>query len=134
MLSSENEFSSHDITPEHTIVESIESVNYQQQLAREQHRRLSQQNSLDKPADNMGGPQTIADLQQKLVQLTSQPSESFTMSTPPISHPPTPHAQQTTGLQDAQYTLQQKLGSIPGVANAVFQNSVGIKSIYDFIK
>lgn len=55
------------------------------------------------------GPQTIADLQQKLVQLTSQPTELSIGGTPP-SHPPTPHTQATydTYMQ----TLQQKLASI----------------------
>jgi WNK lysine deficient protein kinase len=123
MVSSENEYSSHDITPEHTLVESVETANYQQQMGREQHRKLSQQNSLDKPLEsNLGGPQTIADLQQKLVQLTSQPSESLNVSTPPISHPATPHIQQITGIQDAHmFTLQQKFGTIPGIPATSFQ-------------
>lgn len=125
---SENENSSHDVTPEHTLVESIDSAALiQQQLAQQQylqqHRKLSQQNSLDKMADinNVGnivasgtGPQTIADLHQKLVQLTSQPSESLNVGTPPISYPATPHNHQTVGGYDAyMHSLQQKLGNIP---------------------
>ncbi|XP_011503248.1 PREDICTED: serine/threonine-protein kinase WNK1 [Ceratosolen solmsi marchali] len=123
VISSENEYSSHDITPEHTLVESVETTNYQQQMTREQHRKLSQQNSLDKPTEScIGGPQTIADLQQKLVQLTSQPSESLIVSTPPISHPATPHIQQITSIQDAHViTLQQKFGTIPGIPATAFQ-------------
>ncbi|CAK9795460.1 Serine/threonine-protein kinase WNK3 [Anthophora plagiata] len=96
-LLSENENSSHDITPEHTIVESVDSTLFtqnqilqqhqsqQQQQQQQQHRKLSQQNSLDKVTDTTTGtnipggtgPQTIADLHQKLVQLTSQPSEAL---------------------------------------------------------
>ncbi|GLH05066.1 Nuclear receptor-binding protein homolog [Gryllus bimaculatus] len=72
------------------------------------HPRLSQQNSLDKGLQDASGPQTIADLQQKLVQLTSQPTE-LTIGTPP-SHPATPHLQHSydTYMQ----TLQQKLAFI----------------------
>ena len=124
MLSSENEYSSHDITPEHTLTESLENINYQQKVVREQHRKLSQQNSLDKTSDNNigGGPQTIADLQQKLVQLTSQPLESLNISTPPISHPATPHSLQIATGQDVNLqNLQQKLGTIPGIPSATFQ-------------
>lgn len=58
---------------------------------------------------NASGPQTIADLQQKLVQLTSQPSELSIGGTPP-SHPATPHTQ--TSYDTYMQTLQQKLASI----------------------
>lgn len=118
MLSSENDYSSHD-------TEYTESTDYQQKQASEQHRKLSQQNSLDKPTEGtVGGPQTIADLQQKLVQLTSQPSESLNVSTPPISHPATPHGQQSS-IQDAHmYILQQKLGTMPGIPATSFQSLV----------
>jgi len=125
---SENENSSHDVTPEHTFVESIDSTSMlQQQLSQpqyqqqQQHRKLSQQNSLDKVSDmsSMGsigngtGPQTIADLHQKLVQLTSQPSESLNVGTPPISYPATPHNHQIIGGYDVyMHSLQQKLFNI----------------------
>ncbi|EFN78754.1 Serine/threonine-protein kinase WNK3 [Harpegnathos saltator] len=127
LLMSENENSSHDVTPEHTFVESIDSAVLvqqqlpQQQLQQQQHRKLSQQNSLDKVSDissisSIGsgtGPQTIADLHQKLVQLTSQPSESLNVGTPPISYPATPHNHQIVGGYDAyMHSLQQKLGNI----------------------
>lgn len=129
LLISENENSSHDVTPEHTLVESIDSTVFiQQQLPQQQmqqqqqqHRKLSQQNSLDKVSDissigsigNGTGPQTIADLHQKLVQLTSQPSESLNVGTPPISYPATPHNHQILGGYDAyMHSLQQKLGNI----------------------
>ncbi|XP_014481955.1 PREDICTED: uncharacterized protein LOC106748175 isoform X3 [Dinoponera quadriceps] len=126
LLTSENENSSHDVTPEHTLVESVDStVLVQQQLSQQQlqqqHRKLSQQNSLDKVSDisnigNIGsgtGPQTIADLHQKLVQLTSQPSESLNVGTPPLSYPATPHNHQIVGGYDAyMHSLQQKLGNI----------------------
>lgn len=95
---------------------------HQQQQLQQQHRKLSQQNSLDKVSDmsSIGsvtgsgtGPQTIADLQQKLVQLTSQPSESLNVSTPPISYPATPHNHQIVGGYDAyMHSLQQKLFNI----------------------
>lgn len=93
MLSSENELSSVDNTPEHTLVGSVDCVAFgQQQAIQQQHRKLSQQNSLDKILDlNCGGPQTIADLQHKLLQLTSQPIESLNTNTPPLSQPDTPH-------------------------------------------
>jgi len=55
------------------------------------------------------GPQTIEDLQQKLVQLTSQPSELAISGTPP-SHPATPH--QPCSYDAYMQTLQQKLASI----------------------
>lgn len=59
------------------------------------------------------GPQTIADLHQKLVQLTSQPSESLNVGTPPISYPATPHNNQMVGGYDAyMHSLQQKLFNI----------------------
>lgn len=130
LLTSENENSSHDVTPEHTLVESIDSTSIlqqqlsqpqQQQQQQQQHRKLSQQNSLDKVSDingvgNVGGgagPQTIADLHQKLVQLTSQPSESLHVGTPPISYPATPHNNQMVGGYDAyMHSLQQKLYNI----------------------
>ncbi|XP_011331558.2 serine/threonine-protein kinase WNK1 isoform X2 [Ooceraea biroi] len=110
LLTSENENSSHDVTPEHTFVESIESSLIQQQQ-QQQHRKLSQQNSLDKVSDvSVGGgagPQTIADLQQKLVQLTNQPSESLNVGTPPVSYPATPHNHQIVAGYDAY--MQQKI-------------------------
>ncbi|XP_071626881.1 uncharacterized protein Wnk isoform X3 [Temnothorax longispinosus] len=127
LLTSENENSSHDVTPEHTLVESIDSTSIlQQQLSQsqqqqQQHRKLSQQNSLDKMSDincvgtvgGGAGPQTIADLHQKLVQLTSQPSESLNVGTPPISYPATPHNNQVVGGYDAyMHSLQQKLYNI----------------------
>lgn len=126
LLTSENENSSHDVTPEHTLVESIDSTSIlQQQLSQQQqqqqHRKLSQQNSLDKMSDvscvgsvgSGAGPQTIADLHQKLVQLTSQPSESLNVGTPPISYPATPHNNQMVGGYDAyMHSLQQKLFNI----------------------
>lgn len=55
------------------------------------------------------GPQTIEDLQQKLVQLTSQPSELGIGGTPP-SHPATPHM--PLSYDTYMQTLQQKLASI----------------------
>jgi len=116
------------VTPEHTLVESIDATSIlQQQLSQpqqqqqQQHRKLSQQNSLDKMSDiscigNVGGgagPQTIADLHQKLVQVTSQPSESLNVGTPPISYPATPHNNQMIGGYDAyMHSLQQKLFNI----------------------
>ncbi|KYN16827.1 Serine/threonine-protein kinase WNK1 [Trachymyrmex cornetzi] len=130
LLTSENENSSHDVTPEHTLVESIDSTSIlqqqlsqpqqQQQQQQQQHRKLSQQNSLDKMSEiscgNVGsgaGPQTIADLHQKLVQVTSQPSESLNVGTPPISYPATPHNNQVVGGYDAyMHSLQQKLFNI----------------------
>ncbi|XP_036141340.1 serine/threonine-protein kinase WNK1 isoform X2 [Monomorium pharaonis] len=128
LITSENENSSHDVTPEHTLVESIDSTSIlQQQLSQSQqqqqlqHRKLSQQNSLDKMSDvngvgNIGGgvgPQTIADLHQKLVQVTSQPSESLNVGTPPISYPATPYNNQMVGGYDAyMHSLQQKLFNI----------------------
>lgn len=123
MLSSENEYSSHDITPEHTLVELPADTNYQQKVVREQHRKLSQQNSLDKADGNAvlvttsgHHPQSIADLQHKLVQLTSQPSESVSVvNTPPISHPATPHGYPGGIVQE----MQQNLGTIPGLPATV---------------
>lgn len=51
---------------------------------------------------------TISELQQKLIQLTAQPSES---STPPIgSHPSTPHTH--TGYETYMNNLQKRLASI----------------------
>ncbi|KAG9428628.1 hypothetical protein HZU67_10032 [Apis mellifera carnica] len=123
-LLSENENSSHDVTPEHTIVESVDSTLFtqnqilQQQQQQQQHRKLSQQNSLDKVSDTSTGtsgtgPQTIADLHQKLVQLTSQPSEALNVGTPPLSYPATPHNHQIIGGYDAyMHSLQQKLVNI----------------------
>lgn len=118
MLSSETEFSSHDITPEHTLVELPTDTNYQQKVVREQHRKISQQNSLDKADGNVPGghPQSIADLQHKLVQLTSQPSESVSVvNTPPISHPATPHGYPGGIVQE----MQQNLGAMPGIPASV---------------
>ena len=93
-----------------------------QQPQQQQHRKLSQQNSLDKVSDISSGasggpggtgPQTIADLHQKLVQLTSQPSEALNVGTPPISYPATPHNHQVVGGYDAyMHSLQQKLVNI----------------------
>ncbi|XP_076240091.1 wnk kinase isoform X3 [Calliopsis andreniformis] len=125
-LLSETETSSHDVTPEHTIVEStdatfVQNQILQQQQQQQQHRKLSQQNSLDKVSDTTTGasgsggtgPQTIADLHQKLVQLTSQPSEALNVGTPPISYPATPHNHQVIGGYDAyMHSLQQKLVNI----------------------
>ncbi|XP_076164633.1 wnk kinase isoform X2 [Ptiloglossa arizonensis] len=123
-LLSETENSSHDVTPEHTIVESGDSALFTQNQIlqqQQQHRKLSQQNSLDKVSDaTIGtsgpggtGPQTIADLHQKLVQLTSQPSEALNVGTPPISYPATPHNHQIIGGYDAyMHSLQQKLVNI----------------------
>lgn len=125
----ETENSSHDVTPEHTIVESVDSamlvqnqiLQQQSQQQQQQHRKLSQQNSLDKVSDIISGasgpggtgPQTIADLHQKLVQLTSQPSEALNVGTPPISYPATPHNHQVVGGYDAyMHSLQQKLVNI----------------------
>lgn len=124
MLSSENENSSHDITPEHTFIESMDNAIYHQQFMRDHHRKLSQQNSLEKAE---AGPQTIADLQQKLTQLTSQPSESINYNTPPISHPSTPHTQHAPGVYDMHMNqLQQKMGAAPGIAATTL---VGIPSL-----
>lgn len=119
------------MTPEHTLVESIDSTSilqqqlsqphHHQQQQQQQHRKLSQQNSLDKVSDissvgsigSSTGPQTIADLHQKLVQLTSQPSEALNVGTPPISYPATPHNHQMVGGCDTyMHSLQQKLFNI----------------------
>lgn len=54
------------------------------------------------------GPHTIADLQQKLTELTSQPSE-LAMGTPP-SQPATPHVH--LSYQAYMQSLNQKLASI----------------------
>jgi len=89
-----------------------------QQQQQQQHRKLSQQNSLDKMSDissigSIGGgagPQTIADLHQKLVQLTNQPSESLNVGTPPVSYPATPHNHQIITGYDTY--MQQKLFNI----------------------
>lgn len=59
--------------------------------------------------DCFRGPQTIEDLQQKLAQLTSQPSELGIGGTPP-SHPATPHM--PLSYDTYMQTLQQKLASI----------------------
>ncbi|CAG2053922.1 unnamed protein product [Timema podura] len=97
-------------TPENTI---IPGSGEQETLIEQSHHKLSQQNSLDKAtADaSANGPQTIADLQHKLIKLTSQPSELLltTTGTPP-SHPATPHVQQS--YETYMQTLQQKLASI----------------------
>ncbi|XP_066588439.1 serine/threonine-protein kinase Wnk-like isoform X2 [Prorops nasuta] len=132
LVSSETEASSHDITPEHTLMESVDAATFaQQQILQQQqqtqHRKLSQQNSLDKMSDigSVGGgtgPQTIADLHQKLVQLTSQPSESLNVGTPPISYPATPHSHQVVGGYDTyMHSLQQKLVNI-GMPVSTTQN------------
>jgi len=56
-----------------------------------------------------GGSLTISELQQKLIQLTAQPSELS--STPPIgSHPSTPHGH--TGYETYMNNLQKRLASI----------------------
>ncbi|XP_025419254.1 serine/threonine-protein kinase WNK1-like isoform X2 [Sipha flava] len=56
-----------------------------------------------------GGSLTISELQQKLIQLTAQPSELS--STPPISsHPSTPHGY--TGYETYMNNLQKRLASI----------------------
>uniref|UniRef100_A0A1B6E2K2 non-specific serine/threonine protein kinase n=3 Tax=Clastoptera arizonana TaxID=38151 RepID=A0A1B6E2K2_9HEMI len=90
-------------TPDATIMPSCD----------ETHAKLSHQNSLDHSQseciNGASGPQTIADLQQKLAQLTSQPSEISICGTPP-SHPATPHTQ--TSYDAYMQTLQQKLASI----------------------
>lgn len=123
LLSSENENSSHDVTPEQTLIESVDPALFTQHHVpqqQHQHRKLSQQNSLDKMSDTSsgggasgsGGPQTIADLQQKLVQLTNQPSESLNVGTPPVSHPATPHSQIVGGYDAYMHSLQQKLVNI----------------------
>ncbi|XP_015119573.1 uncharacterized protein LOC107042871 isoform X2 [Diachasma alloeum] len=93
MYETDTTISSRDITPEHTIIESSDSIHHSlPQSIVQNHYKLSQQNSLEKPMEiSSPGPQTIADLQQKLSQLTSQPSESLNVGTPPISHPVTPH-------------------------------------------
>lgn len=127
LFSSECDNSSHEATPEHTLTEMTESTS----LIQQQHPRLSQQNSLEKIVDGGGGgPQTIADLQQKLVQLTSQPSESLSMGTPPISHPATPHSHQTAGGYDTyMHNLQQKLANI-GMPVGTGQSLVSIDLCY----
>lgn len=61
------------------------------------------------PIQNSTGPHTIKDLHQKLVQLTSQPSELSIGGTPP-SHPATPYMQ--TSYDMYMKSLQQKLASI----------------------
>ncbi|XP_022176461.1 serine/threonine-protein kinase WNK1 isoform X2 [Myzus persicae] len=58
-----------------------------------------------------GGSLTISELQQKLIQLTAQPSELSSSSTPPIgSHPSTPHGH--TGYETYMNNLQKRLASI----------------------
>ncbi|VVC31781.1 Hypothetical protein CINCED_3A008482 [Cinara cedri] len=58
-----------------------------------------------------GGSLTISELQQKLIQLTAQPSELASNSTPPIgSHPSTPHTH--TGYETYMNNLQKRLASI----------------------
>lgn len=57
-----------------------------------------------------GGSLTITELQQKLIQLTAQPSE-LSSSTPPVgSHPSTPHTH--AGYETNMNTLQKRLTSI----------------------
>ncbi|PSN52020.1 hypothetical protein C0J52_04514, partial [Blattella germanica] len=89
-------------TPENTVTPAMLATADPSLLL---HPRLSQQNSLEKDS----GPQTIADLQQKLLQLTSQPSELMLSGTPP-SHPATPQVQHS--YDSYMQTLQQKLASI----------------------
>lgn len=99
---------------------SSQQLSAQPQQQKLQHRKLSQQNSVEKQTEVLhniaatGGPQTIADLQQKLLQLTSQPSESLNVSTPPISHPLTPHgyAFGLAGYETYMHSLQQKFANI----------------------
>ncbi|KAI5735342.1 hypothetical protein M8J77_017149 [Diaphorina citri] len=70
------------------------------------HSKLSQQNSVD----NMNRTATIAELQQKLTQLTCQPMELC--STPPTqhSHPPTPQIQ--ASYDGYIHSLSQKLATM----------------------
>ncbi|XP_014261505.1 serine/threonine-protein kinase WNK1-like isoform X3 [Cimex lectularius] len=87
------------------------------------HTKLSHHNSLD---SSNSGPVTIADLHQKLVQLTCQPCELSLGGTPP-SHPATPHAQ--SSYDTYMHTLQQKLASISmagghAISGASPQNTV----------
>ncbi|KAJ9584589.1 hypothetical protein L9F63_021059, partial [Diploptera punctata] len=89
-------------TPENTVTSAMFATADTSHLM---HPRLSQQNSLEKDS----GPQTIADLQQKLVKLTSQPTELMLSGTPP-SHPATPQVQHS--YDSYIQTLQQKLASI----------------------
>jgi hypothetical protein len=72
------------------------------------------------------GPQTIADLQQKLLQLTSQPSSERVLTGTPPSHPATPQVQHT--YDSYMQTLQQKLASIsmPSAHNLVSNLETGI--------
>ncbi|XP_034255000.1 serine/threonine-protein kinase WNK2-like isoform X6 [Thrips palmi] len=91
-------------TPENTMLPGQDGL----------HIKLTQQSSLEKQLNSQlqadaGGPQTIEDLQQKLVQLTSQPSELGIGGTPP-SHPATPHM--PLSYDTYMQTLQQKLASI----------------------
>ncbi|XP_039287299.1 uncharacterized protein LOC111050075 [Nilaparvata lugens] len=115
------------LTPDNTITPN---ANLNGESLQEQHAKLSHQNSLENSTigslggglgggAGVGGARgTIADLQQKLVQLTGAseggqgaPSELSIGGTPtPPSHPATPHTQTTYDMY--MQTLQQKLASI----------------------
>lgn len=136
------------MTPEHTLVDTVDAIYLAQNQTTQQnlqgvHSKLSQQNSLDKAADVLvngnnpsvavngsgAGPQTIADLHQKLVQLTNQPSESLNVGTPPISYPATPQSQATGGYDTYMHSLQQKLVNI-GMPASNIQTTVRILILY----
>ncbi|RZF44253.1 hypothetical protein LSTR_LSTR003893 [Laodelphax striatellus] len=104
------------LTPDNTITPG---ANINGESLQEQHAKLSHQNSLENSTIGSlpsgggaggGAPGTIADLQQKLVQLTSQPPSELSIGGTPPSHPATPHAQ--TSYDMYMQTLQQKLASI----------------------
>ncbi|XP_050430207.1 serine/threonine-protein kinase WNK3-like isoform X2 [Adelges cooleyi] len=68
------------------------------------------QTQISTDTNQKGGSLTISELQQKLIQLTAQPSEIST-GTPPIgSHPSTPHA--NSCYESYMNTLQKRLASI----------------------
>ncbi|XP_063978625.1 serine/threonine-protein kinase Wnk isoform X2 [Diachasmimorpha longicaudata] len=119
MYETDTTISSRDITPEHTIIESSDSVHHSlPQSIVQNHYKLSQQNSLEKSTEvSSPGPQTIADLQQKLSQLTSQPSESLNVGTPPISHPVTPHGLPGTSGHDTNLPVvhNKAISNVPSV-------------------
>uniref|UniRef100_A0A8D8W709 Serine/threonine-protein kinase WNK CCTL2 domain-containing protein n=1 Tax=Cacopsylla melanoneura TaxID=428564 RepID=A0A8D8W709_9HEMI len=77
-----------------------------------EHNKLSQQNSVD----NMNRTATIAELQQKLTQLTCQPTEMC--NTPPAqsSHPPTPQIQ--SSYDGYIQSLSQKLAHLVNGASS----------------
>ncbi|KAL1117344.1 hypothetical protein AAG570_004670 [Ranatra chinensis] len=87
----------HAATPEQTIT------------AENMHTKLSHHNSLEGTSGS--GVETIAELHQRLAQLTCQPSELSLGGTPP-SHPATPHMHTT--YDTYMHTLQQKLASMTG--------------------